>query len=162
MQTLNRLVQSRYLISDDDEATLWLSPMLRNYVYAQQSAAMKRTRHERIARHYAVGAAGHSIAPLLAAHHFLEAGRQSQAAEVLLAAADELIEELEIDDLRAALQRLQESVDRRFETRYGLVTGALIGIVGGMYNLLRQALQVIREEQKRFDDGSSDDANGVA
>ena len=43
-------------------------------------------------------------------------------------------------------------VDYKFETRYGLMTGALIGIVGGMYNLIKQALKTIQDEQKRSDE----------
>lgn len=50
-------------------------------------------------------------------------------------------------------------IDRQFETRYGLITGALIGIVGGMYNLLKQSLKTIKDEQKRSDD-SKDAVDG--
>ena len=50
-------------------------------------------------------------------------------------------------------------IDEQFETRYGLLIGALIGIVGGMYNLLRQAVKTIKDEQKRFD-GSKNDVGG--
>ncbi|MEE9213147.1 MAG: AtpZ/AtpI family protein [Phycisphaeraceae bacterium] len=41
-------------------------------------------------------------------------------------------------------------IDRQFEIeqQYGLLTGAIIGIVGGMYNLVRQSLSTIKDEQK--------------
>ena len=41
-------------------------------------------------------------------------------------------------------------IDRQFEIeqQYGLLTGATIGIVGGMYNLVRQSLNTIKNEQK--------------
>lgn len=39
-------------------------------------------------------------------------------------------------------------IDRQFETRYGLLTGAIIGIVGGMYNLIKQSLKIVKDEQK--------------
>ncbi len=43
-------------------------------------------------------------------------------------------------------------IDKQFGTRYGLMTGALVGIIGGMYNLLKQALKTIKDEQKRSDE----------
>ncbi len=50
-------------------------------------------------------------------------------------------------------------VDFKFETRYGMITGALIGIVGGMYNLIKQALKTIKDEQKHRDE-SKDAVDG--
>ncbi len=50
-------------------------------------------------------------------------------------------------------------VDYKFDTRYGMITGALIGIVGGMYNLIKQALKTIKDEQKRIDE-SKDAVDG--
>ena len=46
-------------------------------------------------------------------------------------------------------------IDWKFGTRYGLMTGALIGIVGGMYNLIKHALKTIKDEQKRIDDSKN-------
>lgn len=106
-QALNLLVRQRYLLSGDDDANLWLSPVLRTYVYAQQSAAVTRSRHERIARYYARDNAGQDATPLTAAHHFLEANRETSAAQILLAASEKLVKELEIDELRATLQRFR-------------------------------------------------------
>lgn len=39
-------------------------------------------------------------------------------------------------------------IDREFQTRYGLLTGACIGIAGGLYNLIRQSLKVFHNEQQ--------------
>ena len=50
-------------------------------------------------------------------------------------------------------------IDRQFGTRYGLMTGALIGIVGGMYNLIKHSLKIIKDEQKRIDE-SKDAVDG--
>ncbi len=50
-------------------------------------------------------------------------------------------------------------IDKHFGTRYGLMTGALIGIVGGMYNLIKQAFKTIKDEQKRIDE-SKDSVDG--
>lgn len=47
-------------------------------------------------------------------------------------------------------------IDERFGTRYGLITGAIVGIVGGMYNLLKQGLKLIKDEQKRSDESKDD------
>ena len=49
-------------------------------------------------------------------------------------------------------------IDKQLETEtpYGLLGGALIGIVGGMYNLLKQSLKIIKDEQKRSDERHDD------
>ncbi|MEW6250192.1 MAG: AtpZ/AtpI family protein [Planctomycetota bacterium] len=37
-------------------------------------------------------------------------------------------------------------IDRTFDTgRVGLTIGAVLGIVGGMYNFIRQALEMVRQ-----------------
>ena len=37
-------------------------------------------------------------------------------------------------------------IDRRYETEpWGLVIGVILGLVGGLYNLVRQSLQAVRE-----------------
>jgi len=47
----------------------------------------------------------------------------------------------------AVLTLLGWWVDRHFGSApWGVLTGALIGIVGGMYNLVRQALESIRPQ----------------
>ena len=50
-------------------------------------------------------------------------------------------------------------IDEQFGTRYGLITGSIVGIVGGMYNLLKQSFKIIKDEQKRSDE-SKDAVDG--
>lgn len=48
-------------------------------------------------------------------------------------------------------------VDRQFGTgRKGLITGAILGIVGGFYNFLRRALELSRQQQAPTKDQNSD------
>lgn len=35
--------------------------------------------------------------------------------------------------------------DRYFGTKWGVLVGALLGLVGGMYNVIRQSLRAVRE-----------------
>lgn len=100
--TLGGLVTRRYLLSGDDDANLWLSPALRDYIYAQQQPAALRQRHGRIARYYA-----RSGDALPAAHHLHAAGQYADAADTLLDAAQGLIEELQIDELIPLVQHFQ-------------------------------------------------------
>ena len=45
-------------------------------------------------------------------------------------------------------------VDRHFGTYpWGLVVGVVLGIVGGLYNFVREALQATREAQREDRDG---------
>lgn len=45
-------------------------------------------------------------------------------------------------------------IDRWYETEpWGLVIGVILGLVGGLYNLVRQSLQAVREA--RIDDESA-------
>ncbi|HEY7213524.1 MAG TPA: AtpZ/AtpI family protein [Thermoanaerobaculia bacterium] len=39
--------------------------------------------------------------------------------------------------------------DRHFGTRWGVLIGALLGLVGGMYNVIRQSLAAVRETDPR-------------
>ncbi len=110
-RALERLVNRRYLLSGDDDANLWLSPVLRDYIYAQQQPSATRRRHERIARYYI--SQGES---LQAAHHLHASGQYAGAADILLHAAQGLIEELQINELIAMAGRFQpgELDDRRW------------------------------------------------
>lgn len=45
-------------------------------------------------------------------------------------------------------------IDWQFGTRYGVLIGAIIGIAGGLYNLVKQSLKIIRNGQDR---GPEDD-----
>ena len=40
-------------------------------------------------------------------------------------------------------------IDRRYETQpWGLVIGVVLGMIGGLYNLVRESLQATREAQQ--------------
>lgn len=95
---LNQLIGLRLLLSDEDGAELWLSPVLRSYLYERLPAEPLRRRHELIARAYAA-----SSDALAAADHWRRAGRWAEAAETLVAAAFDLVNELQISELHAAL-----------------------------------------------------------
>jgi F0F1-type ATP synthase assembly protein I len=41
--------------------------------------------------------------------------------------------------------------DRELGTSYGLITGLTIGIVGGLYNLIRRSLRIVQDESKRVE-----------
>lgn len=49
----------------------------------------------------------------------------------------------------AVLTLLGWWVDRHFGTHpWGVLTGALIGLVGGMYNMIREALGAVRSQER--------------
>ncbi|NJN83215.1 MAG: tetratricopeptide repeat protein, partial [Caldilineaceae bacterium] len=93
-ETLARLTARRFLLIGDGGLNLWLSPVLRTYVYARQEQPHRRQRHLQVARYYRGQAEW-----LQAARHFQRAGRQKEAARLLLTEADELINELQLDEL---------------------------------------------------------------
>jgi F0F1-type ATP synthase assembly protein I len=43
--------------------------------------------------------------------------------------------------------------------RWGLIVGATLGVVGGLYNLVRQALKLSRQESRRSDSGAGPNAD---
>jgi tetratricopeptide (TPR) repeat protein len=96
------LTAERLLRTDEPGADLWLSPVLQVYLYERQSEELRRRRHRLAARHHAT-----LHEPLLAAHHWQLAGQWPAAAEVLFAAAAELVDELQIGELRDALLRFR-------------------------------------------------------
>jgi F0F1-type ATP synthase assembly protein I len=63
---------------------------------------------------------------------------------------------LELAGATAGLALIGYWVDGRFGTRpWGVVIGAILGLVGGLYNLIRESLAAVREAQA--DDGSARD-----
>ena len=50
-------------------------------------------------------------------------------------------------------------IDHKYETRYGLLIGACLGIVGGLYNFIKQSLVITQREQSRSNE-SADDMDG--
>ncbi|MGB2986148.1 MAG: AtpZ/AtpI family protein [Phycisphaerae bacterium] len=42
-------------------------------------------------------------------------------------------------------------IDRHYDSKpWGVLIGAMLGLVGGMYNLIRQSLAATREAQERY------------
>jgi F0F1-type ATP synthase assembly protein I len=65
---------------------------------------------------------------------------------------------LELAGATAGLALVGYWIDGRFGTRpWGTLIGVVIGIVGGLYNLVRESLEAAREA-KVEDDRASDDA----
>ena len=63
---------------------------------------------------------------------------------------------LELAGATAGLALVGYWVDTRFGTRpWGVVLGAIIGLVGGLYNLVRESVAAVREAQA--DDRSARD-----
>lgn len=111
---LNHLIAHRYLQTDHESESLWLSPVLRTYVYTRQSREKALNRHRKAAEYFA-----HHQEVLRAARHYISAQRWSQAAEILLTCAHELIHELELDELYEVLQ-LFENADLAGEPLRGI------------------------------------------
>jgi ATP synthase protein I len=66
---------------------------------------------------------------------------------------------LELAGATAGLALLGYWIDGRFGTRpWGTVGGVVIGLVGGLYNLVRESLEAVREA-KIEDDSARDEAS---
>ena len=50
-------------------------------------------------------------------------------------------------------------IDHKFGTSYGLLTGALLGIVGGMYNVVKQSLKIVQSGQNLHNEPDDDVGN---
>ena len=97
---LDYLVRHRFLLTEDAGSSLWLSPVLRRFIYARQPLALAKRRHQRAADYYT-----EQDEPLLAVRHLQQAENWATAATMLLASASELISELQSTELRLLLQR---------------------------------------------------------
>ena len=65
---------------------------------------------------------------------------------------------LELAGATAGLALIGYWVDGRFGTRpWGTIVGVVIGLVGGLYNLVRESLEAVREA-KAEDESARDDA----
>ena len=95
---LDYLTEHRFLQVGEEAQNLWLSPVLRRYIYLRQSKTDLAMRHRRVAAHFRAEAN-----PLAAAHHLQAAQRWEEAADLLLDAADELVNELHADELLRGL-----------------------------------------------------------
>ena len=95
---LSYLSAQRFLLSGDEGASLWISPVLRTYVYSHQPRREQQRRHRQVARYFEQQGDA-----LSAAQHRQLAQEWPRAAEILLAASESLINELQFDELRDAL-----------------------------------------------------------
>jgi tetratricopeptide (TPR) repeat protein len=99
---LQALVQQRFLLTGDEGASLWLSPVLRGYIYARQAPADCQRRHRQIALAYE-----RQGLTLPAARHWQRAEQDARAARILLPAVPALIHELQAKGLVDLLQQLE-------------------------------------------------------
>lgn len=97
-EALDYLTAHRFLLMGDGALNLWLSPVLQRYVYARQPSAKQRMRHQQVANYYRT-----ELEPLKAAKHLQQAQLWREAATLLFDAADDLVNELQIEELCAAL-----------------------------------------------------------
>jgi tetratricopeptide (TPR) repeat protein/predicted nucleotidyltransferase len=97
-RTLAQAITQRFLLTDDSEADLWLSPVLQAFLYQRQNESQVKRRHQRAAHYYA----SHGEA-LRAAEHWQRSDQWGRAATTLLAAAPELVNELQVNELWSAL-----------------------------------------------------------
>jgi F0F1-type ATP synthase assembly protein I len=64
---------------------------------------------------------------------------------------------LELAGATAGLALIGYWVDGRFGTRpWGTVVGVVVGLVGGLYNLVRQSLEAVREAKAEDDESARD------
>ncbi|MEZ4830406.1 MAG: tetratricopeptide repeat protein [Caldilineaceae bacterium] len=104
---LGYLSTRRFLLSGDEGASLWISPVLRAYVYSHQPRREQQRRHRQVARDYEQQGDA-----LSAAQHRQLAGEWPRAAEILLSASEALVNELQFDELREALGQFRRDVVR--------------------------------------------------
>lgn len=100
---LEFLLIQRFLLTGDEDASLWLSPTLRAYIYARQPKAVLPRRHRQAALYYAA-----QQNPLQTADHWQRARQPERAIAVLFQAADELVNEFQIGELIQALNQFGE------------------------------------------------------
>ena len=72
---------------------------------------------------------------------------------------------LELAGATAGLAFVGYWIDRRFGTQpWGILGGVVIGLVGGLYNLVRESLQAVREakteDQLASEEGSGPEGRG--
>ncbi|MCB0127286.1 MAG: tetratricopeptide repeat protein, partial [Caldilineaceae bacterium] len=99
---LDELTARRFLLMGDGGTNLWLSPVLQHHVYSRQPAAKIRSRHLAVAAYYR-----RQEEPLKAAEHLQQAENWAAAAQLLLSATEELVNDLQTDELLAALTRFK-------------------------------------------------------
>ncbi len=101
---IDQLVQERLLAEGDAGANLLIPPALQKHLHARQSASDLLRRHRLAAEFYTAGRD-----PLELAWHLHQSGQHPQAAQLLLQAADELVSELQVTELRDALLQFSQN-----------------------------------------------------
>jgi tetratricopeptide (TPR) repeat protein len=145
---LSQLTARRLLLMSEDGDDLWMSSVLRTYVYARQDQDKRRRRHRHAAQYFE-----RTGDPLRAAIHWQHAAQWSRAAAGLFRAADDLINELQIPELRDALAAFEEEhlpphlwweVQLRLSDLY-----AQLGQQDEALAACRRALQAMQEPDKQ-------------
>ena len=98
------LIRARLLVEGDAGTNLLAPPALQVYLHTRQSPGDRLRRHQTAAEFYR-----QACAPLEAAWHLIMGERPRLAADVLLPAADELISNLQLEELRDALLQLRDN-----------------------------------------------------
>ncbi len=98
---LDDLIGQRFLLTGDQGANLWLSPVLRSYVYEHQSKLALQRYHRIAATYYEKQGV-----TLLTARHWQRAKQDDRAARLLLVAANDLVHELQVKELCELLKQL--------------------------------------------------------
>lgn len=102
VNVLDELTANRYLLMGDGGINLWLSPVLQRFVYARQPIAQLRSRHLAAVAFYR-----REEDVLRAVEHLCHAQEWSMAATLLLDVAEELVNDLQIEELMIALHRFK-------------------------------------------------------
>ncbi|HET9224416.1 MAG TPA: tetratricopeptide repeat protein [Roseiflexaceae bacterium] len=134
------LTAERLLRTDEPGADLWLSPVLQVYLYERQGEELRQRRHRHAARRHVA-----LREPLPAAHHWQLAGQWSAAAQVLFAAAAELVDELQIGELRNALLKFRAD---QLSTEEWRATQVLLSDLGARLGQREEALAACRAALK--------------
>lgn len=101
-QALSYLITHRLLLAGDGRQSLWLSPVLRRYIYQRQSSEARQRWHRLAARHYET-----QELPLETARHWQQAHVPERAVSILFVAAETLINELQVAELIQSLLQFQ-------------------------------------------------------
>jgi tetratricopeptide (TPR) repeat protein len=102
--SLRYLTTQRFLLTGDDGASLGLSRVLQSSLYHRLPEDRLQRIHYASAKYYAA-----IDEPLKAAEHWQKAGHWAEAARVLFAASNDLVNELHMNELRDALLRFKAS-----------------------------------------------------
>lgn len=141
---LGYLTTRRFLLTGDEGASLWISPVLRAYVYSHQPPRDQQRRHRQVARYYE-----RQSEALPAAEHYQRANGWTQAATILLAASESLINELQLDELREALGKFRPD---HLSTAHWREIQILLADLCARLGLREDALQACRRALKGAED----------